>query len=122
MTHNFYLKLFILFKNNIIQKYLFKMSHSLTENIEDKNKFTLLIDALTPGFLDQANALIRAGVDLNVIDKDGRTALMIALVYGRLDQANAFIDAGVDLNVTDKDGRTAYDCFIQWFSRNYQKA
>jgi len=82
------------------------MSDSLTENIEDKYNLNL-IDALAYGCLDQANALIRAGVGLNARDKNRRTALMIALAYGCINQANALIDAGVDLNVIDKDGRTA---------------
>ena len=38
--------------------------------------------ALRYGFLDQANALVDAGVDLNARDKHGKTALMIALAYG----------------------------------------
>jgi ankyrin repeat protein len=77
------------------------MFHSST-----KPKMARLIKTLIHGRLDQAGALIDAGVDLNATDEYGRTPLMIALIHGRLDQAGALIDAGVDLNATAEDGRT----------------
>ena len=51
-------------------------------NAIDKHGKTALMIALRYGFLDQANALVDAGVDLNARDKHGKTALMIALAYG----------------------------------------
>ena len=56
--------------------------------------------------LDELQALVDAGADLNAKDALGRTALHMAAFYGQLKVTELLIDRGADVNVKDRVGMT----------------
>ena len=74
----------------------------LTKEIHFTNEFdqTLLHLAET---VEQVNALLDRGVDVNARDKIGRTPLHLA---SNAEVVNALADRGADVNATDKNSQT----------------
>jgi len=73
----------------------------------DKPKPAELISAVDRGNVDDLNALIAKGVDVNGTGDDGMTALMHAARMARADCVPILIAAHADVNAEDKDGETA---------------
>ena len=70
-------------------------------NSEQKNGWTVLMDAAKEGHTEIVKVLIVAGADMT---KYGDTALMFAL--GHTETASALIEAGADVNAKHEDGFT----------------
>ncbi len=63
--------------------------------------------AVLQGHVDQIEAHIAAGSDLDKLDDYGSTVLHVAATFGKTQVARALIDAGADLEVKNNDGSTA---------------
>jgi hypothetical protein len=68
---------------------------------------TALIYAVLQQKTQVAEALIKAGADVNLADASGRTALILAALWGQAEMVEALIKAGANLNQRETDGATA---------------
>jgi ankyrin repeat protein len=74
---------------------------------QPKGGLTPLLFAAREGALDAAQALVKAGADLNLAEPDGITPLIIAIINGHYDLAGVLLESGANPNILDKYGRTA---------------
>jgi len=68
-----------------------------------------LIEAARAGHLARAQALLKAGADVNAAPASGITPLMEAASAGRTALSRLLVDAGADVDARDRLGRTALD-------------
>lgn len=66
-----------------------------------------ILQAAIDGDLDEINAELRAGIDVNMRADNGSTALMYAAALGRVDCVRALLVARADVNARTKYGSTA---------------
>lgn len=78
-----------------------------------------LIHAAMNGRLEQAQALLKKGVDVNSKDLSGETPLMRAAWGGHLQVAKLLLEKGADVNAETKTGKTALQAALSnaWMGR-----
>lgn len=78
-----------------------------------------LIHAAMNGRLEQAQALLKKGVDVNSKDVSGETPLMRAAWGGHLQVAKLLLEKGADVNAETKTGKTALRAALSnaWMGR-----
>ncbi|MGC6366879.1 MAG: ankyrin repeat domain-containing protein [Candidatus Marinamargulisbacteria bacterium] len=79
---------------------------SVNKRKKDTYKRTPLHIAAKEGNLDNVQALIKDGADVNAKDEDKKTPLHIAAEEGNLDIVQALIKYGADVNAKDEDEET----------------
>ena len=77
---------------------------STTEQIGTQGGFSALHYAARNGHLEAANALVRAGSDVNQMSGDESTPLLVAVINGNYDLAADLLEAGADPNLLSDDG------------------
>jgi len=60
--------------------------------------------AARDGSLEAAQALVKAGANLNEVSADHSTAVLLATINGKFDVAKYLVEAGADLNILSTDG------------------
>ena len=65
------------------------------------------LDLASRGAIDEVQAALEAGFDVNMARDDGYTPLMLACEADSLEMVTLFLDRGADINVQDQDGFTA---------------
>lgn len=66
-----------------------------------------VIQATLKGNLEEVEALLRDGVDVNCRDSDGRTPLMHAVIDGNLEIVDLLLTHNADASLQDRRGNTA---------------
>jgi uncharacterized protein len=80
-------------------------NYSLNELIVAHGGLTPLLYAARQGFHEAADALLKAGADVNARSKgDGTSPLLMAVINGHFDLAKTLIDRGADVNATSDQG------------------
>ena len=83
-------------------------NYSLNELIVAHGGLTPLLYAVRQGFHESAEALLKAGADVNAPSKgDGTTPLLMAIINGHFDLANTLIERGADVNARSEQGVSA---------------
>lgn len=102
---------------------LASLAELLTQNphtdLSQKNHkgYSALMLAIYNGQEVFAEALLRAGAEVNSTDNVGNTILMGAAFKGNLKLINLLLDYGADLNQLNDSGMSAYD-WAKIFGRN----
>ena len=81
-----------------------------------------LMRVVRHGFLDNINALLAKGANVNATDDYGRTALMLAVIRKSSDAVNALLDRGANIDAADKTGTTALMWAVEHGNLNMVKA
>src|SRR5688572_6438448 len=82
-------------------------NYSLNELIVAHGGLTPLLYAVRQGFHESAEALLKAGADVNAPSLgDGTTPLLMAIINGHFDLAKTRLDTGADPNTTSVQGVT----------------
>ena len=80
-------------------------NYSLNELIVAHGGLTPLLYAARQGYLESAEALLKAGADVNATSKgDGSSPLLMAVINGHFDLAKMLIDRGADVNAQSDQG------------------
>ena len=80
-------------------------NYSLNELIVAHGGLTPLLYAVRQGFHDSAEALLKAGADVNAPSLgDGTTPLLMAIINGHFDLAKTLLDQGANPNTTSMQG------------------
>jgi ankyrin repeat protein len=80
-------------------------NYSLNELIVAHGGLTPLLYAVRQGYHESAEALLKAGADVNAKSKgDGTTPLLMAVINGHFDLAKTLIDRGADVNAQSDQG------------------
>jgi ankyrin repeat protein len=80
-------------------------NYSLNELIVAHGGLTPLLYAVRQGHHESADALLKAGADVNAKSKgDGTSPLLMAVINGHFDLAKALIDRGADVNAQSDQG------------------
>jgi ankyrin repeat protein len=80
-------------------------NYSLNELIVAHGGLTPLLYAARQGFEESAEALLKAGADVNAKSKgDGTSPLLMAVINGHFDLAKKLIDRGADVNAQSDQG------------------
>lgn len=64
----------------------------------------VLINAAIKGQIDEVNAQLKGGVDVNVADEHGKTSLMYAAYRGHVEIIKVLLKAGADVNASNYYG------------------
>ena len=80
------------------------MAHNSKEQLTNA-----LFKAISAGGVENINALLRQGADVNALDKNGLTPLHYAAVMGSPEKVDALLRAGAIANAKDKGGQTPLD-------------
>lgn len=78
-------------------------------NIRDKNGVAPVQVAVTLGFVDGVEALIKAGADINIKDSAGESPLITAVHRRDVPLVRLLLDKGANADATDNSGRSARD-------------
>jgi ankyrin repeat protein len=80
-------------------------NYSLNELIVAHGGLTPLLYAVRQGYHESAEALLKAGADVNARSKgDGTSPLLMAIINGHFDLAKTLIDRGADVNAHSDQG------------------
>lgn len=80
-------------------------NYNLNELIVAHGGLTPLLYAVRQGYRESAEALLRAGADVNLPSAgDGTTPLLMAIINGHFDLAKTLIDRGADVTATSANG------------------
>jgi hypothetical protein len=66
-----------------------------------------IFSAVTNGNVQQVEAFLSKGADIDSRDKEGRTLLMASSYAGQFEVVKLLLEKGADINAKDKDGDTA---------------
>jgi uncharacterized protein len=81
--------------------------YQLNELVSTQGGLTPLLLAARQGYLESAQALLDAGVDVNQVSAGDKTSpLLIATLNGHFDLANYLLDHGANPNLTGDNGAT----------------
>ena len=78
-------------------------------NIRDKNGTAPVQLAVTLGFVDGVEALIKAGAEINIKNSTGETPLIAAVHRRDVPMVRLLLEKGADPDATDNSGRSARD-------------
>ncbi len=78
-------------------------------NIRDKNGVAPVQLAVTLGFVDGVEALIKAGAEINIKNSTGETPLISAVHSRNAALVRLLLEKGADPDATDNSGRSARD-------------
>lgn len=78
-------------------------------NIKDRNGIAPVQVAVTLGFVDGVEALIKAGADINLKNSAGESPLIAAVHARDVAMVRLLLEKGADADATDNSGRSARD-------------
>ncbi|XUU61846.1 ankyrin repeat domain-containing protein [Erythrobacter sp. HA6-11] len=78
-------------------------------NIRDKNGVAPIQIAVTLGFVEGVEALIKAGADINVKNATGETPLIAAVHRRDVPLVRLLLEKGANMDATDNSGRSPRD-------------
>jgi uncharacterized protein len=81
--------------------FILLLTPAFIADASDSKQNDKLIQAAMNGNLEDVNAALTNGADINAKDTGGTTAILIALEYGHTDVVKDLIERGADVNLAD---------------------